>query len=88
MISTVAPSRHFGMRHRGEVAAKLLRVRHTSTVGNVKISLSERHIIVASTCRCSAQFGMLRNLSLNDKLCLRDVRNAAFFLEVHHLLPL
>ena len=58
---------------------------YTSMVGNVKIVLSEkivlllhRHVDVLFHLR------LLRNLSLDGELCLRDGKNAAF-LQVHHL---
>ena len=51
--------------------------RHTSTVGNVKIALSEvRHY---SCIQMKTLFAvcLLRNLSLNGKLCVRYRKNAA-----------
>ena len=67
MISTVAPSRHFGMHHRGEAAAR----KHDN------ISFRKMVHTVAYTYRRSAQFGLLRSLSLDGKLFIRDDRNAA-----------
>ena len=40
--------------------------------------LNDRIIVASTTFRHSVQFGLLRNLSLDGKLCLHDGRNASF----------
>ena len=75
MNSTVSPSCHIDMHHKGLTAARL-----TYVDGRKRENILSEifFIIVASTCRCYVQFGLLCNLSLDCKLCLRDDRNAAF----------
>ena len=46
MNSTVSPSFHFGMSHQGLALLPGHRTRHTSTVGNVKIALSEKIVLL------------------------------------------
>ena len=77
MNSTVSPSCHFGMRHRGVAAARPTWPAYVD--GTKRETISQKDcIIVASTWRCSVQFGLLHNLSYVGKLCLRDDRNAEF----------
>ena len=83
MNSTVPPSFHFGMNHQGQ------RARHTSTVRNLKIDLSE-NIVLLLHPRVNVPYSrtswLLRNLSLDGEVCLRNDKNVAF-LKVHHLKP-
>ena len=64
----------FSQRHQGFCAATL----HTSKVGNVKIARSERSYYCCIHIRTFHIVWLLRNLSLDGKLCLRDDKNPAF----------
>ena len=56
-------------------------------VGNVKIVISEKIVLLLHPNVDVPTVRLLRNLSLDGQLCLRDSKNAAFF-KVHHLSPL
>ena len=60
--------------HQGFCAVRL----HTSTVGNVKITRSERLYYCYIHMTTFRIVWLLRNLSLGGKLCLRDDKNTAF----------
>ena len=60
--------------HQGFCTARL----HTSTVGNVKIARSERSYYCYIHMPTFRIDWLLCNLSLGDKLCLRDDKNTAF----------
>ena len=53
------------------------RARHTSTVGNVNIALSEK-VVLLLHAHVDFPVWLLRRLSLDGKLCLRDDNDAAF----------
>ena len=55
-----------------------LRGRHTWTVGNVKIALSENIAFLLHPLWKFRAVWLLRNLTLDGKLCLRNDRNADF----------
>ena len=54
------------------------RVRHTSTVGNVTISIDEWPYYCCIHMPTFRIVWLLRSLNLGSKLCLRDDKNAAF----------
>ena len=49
-----------------------------ATVRNVKIVLSEKIVLVLPPHVDVRTVWLLRNLSLDDQLCLRDSKNVAF----------
>ena len=49
-----------------------------ATVGNVNIVLSEKTVLLLHPHGEVRTVWLLRNLSLDGKLCLRDSKNAAF----------
>ena len=49
-----------------------------ATVGNVKIVLSEKIVLLSHPHVEVRTVWLLRNLSLDGQLCLRDSKNAAF----------
>ena len=69
--------------HQGFCAARL----DTSTVGYLKIARSERSYYCYIHMPTFRIVLLLRNLSLDGKLCLRDDKNTAF-VKVHNPLPL
>ena len=50
-----------------------------ATVGNVKIVISENIVLVLHPHVDVLTVWLLRNLSLDGQLCLRDCKNSAFF---------
>ena len=83
MNSTVLPSFHFGMNHQGFAAARQKCPAYGSAmVGNVKIVLSEKWIVLLLHPHVDVPYSSwllhIINLSLDGELCLRDGKNAAF----------
>ena len=76
MKSTVLPSFHFSMNHQA-LPLPGPRARHTSTVRNVRILLSEK-IVLFLHPRVDVPYSLVLTFSLDGKLCLRGGKNAAF----------
>ena len=74
--STLSPSRYFGMNRQGFSAADK-RGRHT--VGNVKIALSEKIALLWHPQCTFRAVWLLRNLTLDCKLCVRNEKNADWY---------